>query len=152
MMAGCMLQKQTGFNRDMQNLTAHFNILFNAKEILQQKQEAYAGSFADNYNEILSVYPDTTAQSQTPDKGPRAAIAKAYNIINYKDQSKYIGDAYHVLGQAKLPGGKFLQCRRIFELCNTQLSCTKRPGTRRPDLENKSINLFEPITQGKIGY
>ncbi|HWZ02443.1 MAG TPA: hypothetical protein VNX40_02470 [Mucilaginibacter sp.] len=107
MMAGCMLQKQTGFNRDMQNLTAHFNILFNAKEILQQKQEAYAGSFADNYNEILSVYPDTTAQSQTPDKDLEAAIAKAYNIINYKDQSKYIGDAYLVLGQANYLEGNF---------------------------------------------
>ena len=105
--AGCALQKQTGFNRDMQNLTTHFNILFNAKEILQQKQDSYVSSFADNYNEILSVYQDTVPQSQTPDKDLEAAITKAYNIINYKDQSKYIGDAYLVLGQANYLEGNF---------------------------------------------
>ncbi len=107
MLAGCALQKQSGFNRDMQNLTANFNILFNAKEILQQKQDSYAGSFTDNYNEILSVYPDTVAQSQTPDKDLEAAISKGYTIINYKDQSKYIGDAYLVLGQANYLEGNF---------------------------------------------
>ena len=94
--AGCALQKQTGFNRDMQNLTAHFNILFNAKEILRQKQDSYASSFIDNYNEILSVYQDTIPQSTTPDKDLELAISKGNNIINFKDQSKYIGDAYLV--------------------------------------------------------
>ncbi|MDR3693239.1 tetratricopeptide repeat protein [Mucilaginibacter sp.] len=107
MLAGCALQKQSGFNRDMQNLTTHFNILFNAREILQQKQDSYASSFADNYNEILSVYQDTILQSQTPDKDLEAAISKGYNIINYKDQSKYIGDAYLVLGQANYLEGNF---------------------------------------------
>lgn len=105
--AGCALQKESGFNRDMQNLTAHFNILFNAKEILQQKQDSYASSFTDNYNEILSVYQDTVPQSQTPDKDLESAISKAYSIINYKDQSKYIGDAYLVLGQANYLEGNF---------------------------------------------
>jgi len=105
--AGCALQKQTGFNRDMQNLTAHFNILFNAKEILRQKQDSYASSFIDNYNEILSVYQDTIPQSTTPDKDLELAISKGNNIINFKDQSKYIGDAYLVLGQANYLEGKF---------------------------------------------
>jgi hypothetical protein len=66
--AGCSLEKKSGFNRTMQNLTAHYNILFNAKEILRLKQISYESSFVDNYNEILTVYPDTIAQSGTPDK------------------------------------------------------------------------------------
>jgi tetratricopeptide (TPR) repeat protein len=97
---GCSLEKESGFNRSMQNLTAHYNILFNANEILRQKQESYATSFIDNYNEILSVYQDTTTQSTTPDKDLEAATAKANNIINIKEQSHYIGDAYLVLGKA----------------------------------------------------
>ena len=66
--AGCSLEKKSGFNRNMQNLTAHYNILFNANEILRLKQVSYAATFVDNYNEVLNVYPDTIAQSLTPDK------------------------------------------------------------------------------------
>ncbi|WP_121812614.1 type IX secretion system periplasmic lipoprotein PorW/SprE [Mucilaginibacter kameinonensis] len=98
---GCSLEKQSGFNRTMQNLTAHYNILFNANEILRLKQEAYATSFIDAYNEILNVYPDTTAQNGTPDKDLEDAIVKANKIISIKEQSHYLGDAYLVLGKAR---------------------------------------------------
>jgi len=99
--AGCSLEKKSGFNRAMQNLTAHYNILFDANEILQQKQDSYALSFVDAYNEILSVYQDTTEQNSTPDKDLEDAKAKAGKIINIKEQSHYLGDAYLVLGKAE---------------------------------------------------
>ncbi|MDP9077960.1 MAG: hypothetical protein M3O71_11085 [Bacteroidota bacterium] len=105
--AGCSLEKQSGFNRTMQNLTAHYNILFNAREILRQKQVSYASAFVDNYNELLNVYPDTTAQSTTPDKDLEEAILKANKIINIKEQSHYQGDAYLVLGKANYLEGNY---------------------------------------------
>jgi tetratricopeptide (TPR) repeat protein len=98
----------------MQNLTAHYNILFNAKEILRQKQESYATSFIDNYNEILSVYQDTTTQSSTPDKDLEAVTIKANRIINFKDQSHYVGDAYLVLGKASYLGGNYFDAVEYF--------------------------------------
>jgi len=97
---GCSLQKKSNFNRGMQNLTAHYNILFNANEILRLKQIGYATSFVDNYNEILSVYQDTTAQTTTVDKDLELVTTKANTIITIKEQSKYLGDAYLVLGKA----------------------------------------------------
>jgi len=114
MVAGCQTQKQTGFNRAMQNLSAHYNILFNAKEILRQKQDSYATGYVDNYNEILNVFQDTTAQTATPDKDLEAAILKGNNIINYKDQSHYIGDAYLVLGKASYLEGAFYNANEYF--------------------------------------
>lgn len=99
--AGCSLEKQSGFNRTMQNLTAHYNILFNANEILRLKQESYAASFADAYSELLNVYPDTTVQTGTPDKDLEEAIVKANKIISIKEQSHYLGDAYLVLGKSR---------------------------------------------------
>jgi tetratricopeptide (TPR) repeat protein len=105
--AGCSLEKQSGFNRSMQNLTAHYNILFNAKEILRLKQQSYAASFVDNYNEILNVYPDTIAQSTTPDKDLEQAITKGNTIINIKEQSHYLGDAYLVIGKANYLEGNY---------------------------------------------
>ncbi|WP_183563220.1 tetratricopeptide repeat protein [Mucilaginibacter sp. SP1R1] len=99
--AGCSLEKQSGLNRSLQNLTAHYNILFNANELLRLKQESYAASFQDAYTELLNVYPDTIAQNTTPDKDLEAAITKANTIINIKEQSHYIGNAYLVLGKAR---------------------------------------------------
>jgi len=98
----------------MQNLTAHYNILFNAKEIIRLKQESYATSFIDNYNEILSVYQDTTPQSATPDKDLELAIAKANTIITIKEQSHYIGDAYLVLGKANYLEGNYFNAVEYF--------------------------------------
>ena len=113
-LGGCSLEKKNWFNRNMQNLTAHYNILFNAKEILRQKQESYATTFSDNYNEILSVYQDTLAQSASPDKDLESAIIKANNIINLKEQSHYQGDAYLVLGKANYLEGNFFNAVEYF--------------------------------------
>ncbi|MDN3550102.1 hypothetical protein [Mucilaginibacter aquaedulcis] len=98
----------------MQNLTAHYNILFNANELLRLKQESYATSFPDAYTELLNVYPDTTSQSGTPDKDMELAITKANTIINLKEQSHYIGDAYLVMGKARYLEGSYFDAVEYF--------------------------------------
>lgn len=112
--AGCSLEKKSGFNRAMQNLTAHYNVLFNAKEILRLKLEAYESSFVDNYNEVLAVYPDTTLQSNTPDKDLEEAIAKGNKIINIKEQSHYLGDGYLVIAKANYLEGNYFNANEFF--------------------------------------
>jgi tetratricopeptide (TPR) repeat protein len=113
--AGCSFQKKTGFNRAMQNLTAHYNILFNANELLRQRQEAYALAYLDQYGDILSVYQDTIQHTDNADKDLEAVIAKANTIINEKDQSRYTGDAYLVLGKANFLDGKFFNAVEFFD-------------------------------------
>ena len=119
---GCSLQKESGVNRALQNLTAHYNILFNANEILRQKQEGYALSFVDSYNEILSVYQDTTARSSTTDKDIAEAKAKANKIINIKEQSHYLGDAYLVLGKASFLDGDYFSALEYFSYVTRSFS------------------------------
>ena len=112
--AGCSLEKESGFNRQMQNLTAHYNILFNANELLRLKQESYATGFIDSYNELLNVYPDTVSQSATPDKDMELAFSKANKIINIKEQSHYLGDAYLVMGKARFLEGSYFDAIEYF--------------------------------------
>jgi tetratricopeptide (TPR) repeat protein len=114
LLAGCSLEKKSGVNRALQNLTAHYNILFDANEILRQKQESYAVSFVDSYNEILSVYQDTTEKTATPDKDLEEAKIKGGKIINLKEQSHYLGDAYLVLGKANYLEGDYFQAVEFF--------------------------------------
>lgn len=114
LLAGCSLQKQTAVNRGLQNLTAHYNILFNANEILRQKQASYALSYIDSYNQVLTVYQDTTTKGLTPDKDLEDAREKANKIIAIKEQSHYIGDAYMVLGKAGYLDGNYYDAIEYF--------------------------------------
>ena len=111
---GCSLEKKSNFNRHMQDLTAHYNILFNANQLLQQKQEDYALNFIDSYNEILNVYQDTTNKTAILDKDLQAAVDKANKIIAIKEQSHYLGDAYLVLGKANFLGGEYFNANEYF--------------------------------------
>ncbi|MES2267630.1 MAG: tetratricopeptide repeat protein [Bacteroidota bacterium] len=105
--AGCSLEKQSALNRGLQNLTAKYNILFNAKEILRQKQEAYEAAYVDDYSELLSVYRDTVTRSDEPDKELDLVKQKANTIISIKEQSHYVGDAYLLLSKANYLDGNY---------------------------------------------
>jgi tetratricopeptide (TPR) repeat protein len=97
---GCSLEKESAVNRGLQNLTARYNILFNANELLRQKQESYASTFIDDYDQLLSVYQDTASHLAGGDKELQGIISRANTIISVKEQSHYIGDAYLLLGKA----------------------------------------------------
>jgi hypothetical protein len=112
--AGCTLEKKSAVNRALQNLTAHYNILFNARQILQEKQAGYAAAFVDNYAELLAVYQDTVAGGGAPDKDLDAAKQKANAIISIKEQSHYIPDAYLVLGKANYLNNNYFDAVEYF--------------------------------------
>ena len=108
LLAACSLEKKSAVNRGLQNLTAHYNILFNANDLLRQKQEIYAASYVDNYNQILKVYQDTIVHADgAQDKELDAIIARANTIISIKEQSHYIGDAYLLLAKANYFYGRY---------------------------------------------
>lgn len=112
--AGCSLEKESGFNRNMQNLTAHYNILFNARQITLQKEELMAQVYNDDYSEILSVYQDTIAKSAAGNKDLEAVTTRANNIISLKEQSHYLGEAYFLLGQANYLGSDYFNAVEYF--------------------------------------
>jgi tetratricopeptide (TPR) repeat protein len=105
--AGCSLEKKSGLNRSLQNLTAKYNILFNANELLRAKQAAYEEAYVDDYTELLSVYRDTITKSDVPDKELDEVKAKANTIISVKEQSHYLGDAYLLLSKANYLDGNY---------------------------------------------
>lgn len=112
---GCALEKESGFNRSLQNLTAHYNILFNAREIIKQKEEAIILSTLDDYDRLLRVYQDTMPGALTPDKDLEEVISKANRIIQIKEQSRYLGDAYFLLGRANYLNGHYFNAVEFFD-------------------------------------
>ncbi|MGI4749589.1 MAG: tetratricopeptide repeat protein [Janthinobacterium lividum] len=99
----------------MQNLTAHYNILFNARQVILQKEALMAQVYTDDFSEILSVYQDTIAKTTAGSKDLEAVTTRANTIINFKEQSHYIGDAYFLLGQANYLNSNYFDAVEFFD-------------------------------------
>jgi len=91
----------------MQNFTTKYNILYNAKNMLRQEElniERYAKA---NYQIHQPIFVEPTAEGDAHQLMD-SLVQKAYKIINLKEQSKYISEAYYTIGQAfYLKGGYY---------------------------------------------
>lgn len=85
----------------MQNLTAHYNILYNAKELINESERNIQLAYSENYDRVIPVYkePNETI-SQSELKKLDDAILKANTIANQKSLSKYVDNAYFLIGKA----------------------------------------------------
>lgn len=131
--AGCSLEKQSALNRGLQNLTAKYNILFNANEILKAKQAAYEQAYVDDYSELLSVYRDTIPGMDQPDADLNAVKSRANTIISVKEQSHYLGDAYLLLSKANFYDGNYFDA---VEYANYVI---RSFGAKQPELRQEAL-------------
>ncbi|MBC7744109.1 MAG: tetratricopeptide repeat protein [Flavobacterium sp.] len=99
----------------MQNLTARYNILYNAREILKESEQNISLSHQDNYDVLLDVYEEPNEQISQPElKKLDEAILKANSIINDKVQSKYVDDAYFIIAKANFLKSNFYNATEFF--------------------------------------
>ena len=97
----CSSQKENVASRGMQNLTAHYNILYNARELVNESERNIKQSYIDNYDRIISVFKEPSETLSQPElKKLDEAIVKANTIANEKALSKYVDDAYFLIGRA----------------------------------------------------
>jgi tetratricopeptide (TPR) repeat protein len=97
----CNAQKESLSSREMQNLTAKFNILFNARTLVKESEQRIQESYLTTFDQPISVFcePDEKlgkAESANLDK----AILKANIVANEKSQSRFVDDAYVLIGIA----------------------------------------------------
>lgn len=113
--ASCSPQRETAGSRGMQNLTARFNILYNARIMVNESEQALQLAYQDNYDRLIPVYqePDETlAQAET--KKLDEVIAKANKIVNEKSQSNYVGDAYFLIAKANHLKANYFNAAEFF--------------------------------------
>ena len=97
----CNSQKETVANKGIQNLTAKYNILFNANELLKESAQNIDLAYLEDYEQIIHVYTEpneTLSQSEIAKLDE--VITKSNTIINEKGQSNYIADAYFLIAKA----------------------------------------------------
>lgn len=115
LVSACSSQKDSMTSRGMQNLTARYNILYNARELLKESEQNINLASRDNYDVLISAFkePDE-ALSQPEVKKMDDVILKANSIINDKSQSKYVDDAYLVIAKANFLKSNFFNATEFF--------------------------------------
>ncbi|MEJ7778292.1 MAG: tetratricopeptide repeat protein [Daejeonella sp.] len=99
----------------MQNLTAHYNILYNANELINESERNIQLGTIDNYDRIISVYKEPTEiTSQAEIKKLEDAIQKANTIANEKSLSNYVDDAYFLVAKANHLKANFFNASEFF--------------------------------------
>ena len=93
-----------------ENLTSKYNILYNANLMLDAERKAIFQATDKNYQVRLSVFDEPTANGD-PHKAMDSLIQKAYKVVNLKQESKYINDAYFLIGRANYFKGSYYTAR-----------------------------------------
>jgi tetratricopeptide (TPR) repeat protein len=100
--ASCSSEKNTWTSKAYHNTTAHFNGYFYANEEIKKIESTIAGSQVDDYNRILRLFPTfDTALAKGYDKEVQEAVKMASLAIQRHPNSKWVDDAYILVGKAR---------------------------------------------------
>ena len=97
-----------------QNLTSKYNILYNANRMLEQERKSIYDGTGKNYQVRLSVFDEPTVHGD-PHKAMDSLVQKAYKIVNTKQESKYVGEAYFIIGKAYYLKGSYYTAVEFFD-------------------------------------
>ncbi len=105
----------TGYN----NLTAHFNSYFIAKERMKEIETAIHDRYEWNYNKVLPIYPQfDTTDAQALETEIKDCIEKASISIQRHPDSKWEDDAYVLVGKARYYSVEFPDAIETFKYVN----------------------------------
>ncbi|MFC5282268.1 tetratricopeptide repeat protein [Pedobacter alpinus] len=92
----------------MKNLTAHYNIYFNAKESLLESKRAITNSYEDDFSQLLAIFPVPSLESSGNEtENLDNVILKANTIALEKYESNWLDDSFLLLADAQYLKGDF---------------------------------------------
>jgi len=108
-------QKSDSLQTDFfQNLTSKYNILYNSNLMLDQERKSIYDAANKNYQVRLTVFDEPTANGD-PHKAMDSLIQKAYKIVNTKQESNYVNEAYFIIGRAYYLKGSYYTAAEFFD-------------------------------------
>jgi tetratricopeptide (TPR) repeat protein len=98
----CSSQRNSWTSKAYHNTTAHFNGYFYALDEINKIETTLIKSEVDDYSRILRLYPtfDST-MAKGYEKETEEAIKMASLVIQHHQNSKWVDDAYIVVGKAR---------------------------------------------------
>lgn len=100
---GTVEEKEYNFR---QNFTTKYNILYNSNLMLEDERENIFRGAKKNYQIRQSVFDEPQGDGDAH-KSMDSLIQKAYKIVNNKQESKYVNEAYLLIGKANYYKGAY---------------------------------------------
>lgn len=142
LVSACTTQKRRGDTSKLKkfyhNTTAKYNGYFNANEILLESINQLNGSYRDNYNKLLELYPyvaNNNAQSQASSLDE--AIKKVSVVVNLHRISHWTDDCYLLLGQAQYLKQNYEDAQEAFEFLAAEYSPEAMAAREKADTKGK---------------
>ncbi|MBI1222368.1 MAG: tetratricopeptide repeat protein [Bacteroidetes bacterium] len=125
-LASCDKNRNTFLNRNYQNMVAHFNIYFNGEQKLLDARYSLEKGHVDDYSQVLDVYPYGTEANRKALAGQMdEVIKKASRVISERPISKWVDDAYFMMGQAYFFKADYFAAIETFQFLNSQYKGSK---------------------------
>ncbi len=100
---GAIEEKEYNFR---QNFTTKYNILYNSTLMLDDERESIFHGAKKNYQIRQTVFDEPQGEGEAH-KLMDSLIQKAYKIVNKKQESKYVNEAYLLIGKANYYKGAY---------------------------------------------
>ncbi len=142
-LASCSVEKNTVTSKAYHNITAHYNGYWYANEEIRKIEEMILSSHVDDYNGVLQLFPSfDSAMAKSYEKEAEEAIKMASIAIQRHSNSKWVDDAYILVGKARLYSLDWGNAIVTFKHVNTR---SKDKNARHLAI----INLIRTYTEHK---
>lgn len=124
--SNAQVNKESWIKTSWNNMVAHYNIYFNAEQKLESCVSSLAKKHQDDFNSIIDVFPYGTDKEAKSIKEPlEAAMKKASKVIQNKPNSKWVDDAYFLIGQTQFFGMDYYSSIETFQFVNNSFKDEK---------------------------
>ena len=128
----CAPQREGFVASKFHNTTAHYNAYFLAKEKILEIENSIKTGYKWNYNKILPVLvPFDSVKSSSFTSQTQYCLEKASLIIERHPKSKWVDDAYNLVGKARIYSYDLTNAVETFKYVNTN---SKDEGARHEAL------------------
>lgn len=113
-------KKNSIFQRAYNDITLHYNYYFNAKDILKQKSKEVAKSSKPDYTKILNPLPISPTDAQAMVSDLDNVFKKSSIGIQLHPTSKWVDDAYLLMGISNYYKGEYKRATETFQFINAE--------------------------------
>ncbi len=137
----CSQHSNRPISKAYHNLTAHYNAYFIAQDQLKNAEAALYKNRKENYNQILPILLPVDSVVNAPVKPLLdEAIKKASLVAERHQNSKWLDDAYIVIGKARTLKQDLPNAIEVFKYVNTK-------GTNEDDKHTALVGLMRAYVE-----
>lgn len=102
-------------------LNSKYNAYLQAKDLYFESEKGVAALYKDNYSELLPILPPLDSSLSKGFATQLEGVIKKASLIALKHQnSKFVGDAYLLIGKSRLLKGDYINAIETFKYVNSE--------------------------------